>query len=142
MPDRNESVCFERTSLPPEAQLSSFPEEDEQDVKYFRGIFPPHQVGASPAIPKIYSRSCSSPRLCNQPVPMSSAVPQDVLLLCCLQEELQRNETLVWEQFAQWVIQPPSACPHQCSRRGYCLKKTFDLPETAPFCECYFGWQV
>lgn len=55
MPDRNKSVCFERTSLPPEAQLSHFPEEDEQDVRYFRGIFPPLQVGTSP-----HSRPCSS----------------------------------------------------------------------------------
>ena len=74
----------------------------------------------------------------------SSTTPaaQGVRLLFCLQEELQRNETLLWEQFAQWIIQPLSACRNQCSRRGYCLKKTFDLPETAPFCECYFGWQV
>ena len=46
MPDRKESVCFERTSLPLDKQLSYFPEEDEQDVKYFKGIFSPHQVGA------------------------------------------------------------------------------------------------
>jgi hypothetical protein len=45
MPDRRESVCFDRTALPPEAQLSHYPEEDEKDVKYYRGIYPAHQVG-------------------------------------------------------------------------------------------------
>jgi hypothetical protein len=44
LPDRNTSVCFERTAVALEAQLSNFPEEDEAGVKYFRGILPPFQV--------------------------------------------------------------------------------------------------
>ena len=28
-----------------EAQLSDFPEEDEKEVKYFRGIYSQYQVG-------------------------------------------------------------------------------------------------
>lgn len=40
LPDARLSLCFERTSLPPKQQLSNFPEEDEQNVKYFRGIHP------------------------------------------------------------------------------------------------------
>ena len=51
LPDRNTSVCFERTAAAPEAQLSNFPEEDEAGVKYFRGIWPPFQVnGGTPAL--------------------------------------------------------------------------------------------
>ena len=38
LPDRRNSICFERTTLPPETQLSAFPEEDEEGVRYFRGI--------------------------------------------------------------------------------------------------------
>lgn len=51
LPDRNTSVCFERTAAAPEAQLSNFPEEDEAGVKYFRGIWPPFQVkNGTPAL--------------------------------------------------------------------------------------------
>jgi hypothetical protein len=49
LPDRNTSVCFERTAAAPGAQLSNFPEEDEAGVKYFRGIQPPFQVQGTPA---------------------------------------------------------------------------------------------
>ena len=41
-------ACFERTDLPPEAQLSAFPALEQENVAYFRGILPPdRQVGDS-----------------------------------------------------------------------------------------------
>lgn len=47
LPDRNTSVCFERTALPPEEQLSHFPEADEAGVKYLSGIDTETQVRSS-----------------------------------------------------------------------------------------------
>lgn len=40
LPDAAQSLCFERTALPLDQQLSNFPEGDEEGVKYFRGIYP------------------------------------------------------------------------------------------------------
>ncbi len=40
LPDATQSLCFERTALPLDQQLSNFPKEDEEGVKYFRGIHP------------------------------------------------------------------------------------------------------
>lgn len=61
MPDRKNSMCFERTALPPEEQLSHFPEADEPGVKYFRGILRGRQVlSAQPQASTKFPEQCAA----------------------------------------------------------------------------------
>ena len=142
LPDRNTSVCFERTAVAPEAQLSNFPEEDEAGVKYFRGIWPSFQVQATCSTRQcMLSSKVSKYRI-------AGAHPQllnhsgDISECHTRQEELQRNDTLWWPDFPRTVF-PLSACTNVCSRRGGCvLFNPHNKPDRKPACECYYGWQV